>query len=124
MMGEIIDHCYPTFFTFHFAAASHVLKTPQSLPDDIAFNAPRVSRNNYRQTVEQVELAYERRLESPPLDTFAGNRETTAELPREIHFSNAPPGIFGYAECFNLRKKFRTHRVDNITNVRAVPSGN
>src|SRR5687767_2519481 len=123
MMGEIIDHGYPTLFTFHFAAASHVLKTTQSLPDDVALNTPGVGRDDYCQTVEQIESAHQRRLESPPIDAFARNGKTT-EVRREIRFSNAPPGIFSYAECFNLRKEFRTHRVDNIPNIHAVPSRN
>src|SRR5688500_19576491 len=85
MMGEIIDHGYPTLFTFHFAAASHVLKATQSLTDDVALNAPRVGRDYYCQTVEQIELAHQRRLESPPIGAFARNGKTT-EVRREIRF--------------------------------------
>jgi hypothetical protein len=48
MMCEIIDHCNPTLFAFHFAAAPHVLKTAQSLTDNVAFNAPCVGRDDHR----------------------------------------------------------------------------
>src|SRR5688572_31132601 len=87
MMGEIIDHGYPTLFTFHFAAASHVLKATQSLTDDVALNAPRVGRDYYCQTVEQIELAHQRRLESPPIGAFARNGKTTEVRRSEEHTS-------------------------------------
>ena len=107
-MCKIVDNNHAAFLPANFGAAAHVLKSTQRAGDNLAAQSPSFGGDDHCQTVQQIEVADQRRFKLAPRLAFADDGKL-AQLAGEIHFAETPLRLLIRAEGFELREESTAH---------------
>ena len=71
MVGEVVNYRDSAFLTANLRTPANILEASQRIADCLARNPPGVGSNDHCQTIEQIEVADQRRLKLSPFLAFA-----------------------------------------------------
>src|SRR5689334_256705 len=104
MMREVVNHKHALLFAAHLSTSLHILKTRQRITDLFLANSPRISRNDHRETVQQIKLTDKRRLKLTPRLVLAKHFEPRESFAK-LRITNLPLRARVSAESLKPREK-------------------
>src|ERR1051326_1362961 len=122
-MRKVVDHGDSVYFATNLQAATNAFESCESFADRLPLNSPRIGRDDHCETIANIEVANQRRLELSPLGTLAPNMEIR-QAAGESNIPRPPFRIITGSKCLQLREQFLSKRRDDLTHRRTVPSDN
>src|SRR5215216_6558149 len=116
MMRKGVDYHDAALLATYFRAPLHVLKAHKRALDLFLADPPRVSRDNYGETVEQIELSQQWGPKRSPALVFAKDFEARKAL-AEISVADLPLGALISAESLDSCKQSLAKRFNYFSDV-------